>query len=435
MTGRDSLAPLTHAPFRWLLASRTVAMLGNVVAPVAVAFAVLDLTGSPAALGLVLAARSLPQVLFLLVGGVVADRFSRRTVVVVAAAVSALTQAVAAAAVLSGRASVELLAGVEAVNGAASAFIFPAAAGLTPLTVPATLLQPANALLRLGMNAAMILGAAAGAALVAVAGPGWGLAVDALTFAAAAVLLLPLALPAAPAPSPAPAEADETAPDLGSSPWDDLRVGWHEVVSHTWLWVVVLCFTALNASMAGMLGVLGPVIADETVGRAAWGTVLAAQSVGLVLGGLVALRARLRRPLASGLSAMLLVLPFLAALALDPGLAVLVLLATLAGVGVEVFSVGWDVALQENVPTDRLSRVYSFDMLGSFVAIPLGQMLVGPAASAVGTEAAVLGVTALVAAAIGVALAVPSVRRLGRVAAPDRGEPAAVAAAGAGGPA
>lgn len=396
-----ALAPLSHAPFRWLLASRSTAVLGNFIAPIAIAFAVLDLTGSPAALGLVLAARSLPQVAFLLLGGVVADRFPRRTVIIVAATASALTQAIAATAVLTGSATVALLAAVEAVNGAASAFIFPAAAGLTPLTVPSTMLQPANALLRMSMSGGMILGSALGGALVAVTGPGWGLAVDAITFGLAAILMVPLRIAA-------------TIRHETTSTWHDLREGWSEFSGRTWVWTVVLAFALVNAGVAATMGVLGPVIADDSIGRASWGLVLAAQSAGLVLGGLVSLRLAMRHPLRTGLLAVLLAVPFFLLLALAPALLPLVLLALVAGVGIEVFAVGWDVSLQENVPTSHLSRVYSYDMLGSFAMIPLGQVVVGPAAAAVGAATTVLSVVAVSVACLLAALAVPSVRNLGR---------------------
>jgi MFS family permease len=403
VTRTAALEPLQHQPFRWLLGARSVAFFGNAMATVAVAFAVLDLTGSPAALGLVLAARSIPNVVLLLAGGVVADRWPRRRVVIVAAVASGLSQGLAAALVLSGAATVGLLAAIEAVNGAAAAFIFPAAAGLTPLTVPARLLQQANALLRIGLNGGMILGAAAGGAVVAVAGPGWGLAIDAAAFGLTAVLLVPLRVGGTRA---------------GSEPtgvWRELADGWHEVAGRTWLWVVVLAFMVVNAGYASTMGVVGPVVADETIGRAAWGTVLAAQSVGLVVGGVVALRIAMRRPLVIGLATVLLATPFFVVLALEPALLPLVVLAALAGAGIEVFGVGWDVALQENVPTDRLSRVYSFDMVGSLIAVPIGQIVVGPATAAFGASTVVLGVAAVSAACLLAALAVPSVRRLGRV--------------------
>jgi hypothetical protein len=237
---------------------------------------------------------------------------------------------------------------------------------------------------------------------VAAVGPGWGLAVDAVTFVLAAALLVPL-------------RVVQDAPLEVSSVWGDLRAGWREVRTRTWLWVVVLVFALANAGYAATMGVLGPVIADDSIGRAGWGLVLAAQSAGLVLGGVLALRVALRHPLRAGLLAVLMEVPFFVVLAVAPTLAPLLLLAVLAGIGAEVFSIGWDVALQENVPTDRLSRVYSFDALGSFVLIPAGQALVGPAAAAVGAQTTVLAVAAVSAVCLLGALAVPSVRNLGRI--------------------
>ena len=181
--------PLGHRRFRILVAGRAVSMLGNAMAPVAIAFAVLDLTGSAAALGIVLAARSIPQVLFMLAGGVIADRFDRARVLVIANVVAGVAQGAAAALLLTGTASVPALAVLEAVNGTASAIVFPAAAALTPVTVPSTILQEANALLRLGLNTAMIVGAAGGGILVGTIGSGWCLAVDAMAFAISAGLL------------------------------------------------------------------------------------------------------------------------------------------------------------------------------------------------------------------------------------------------------
>ena len=165
--------PLGHRTFRFLLAGRGVSMLGTAIAPVAIAFAVLDLTGSPAALGIVLAARSIPQVALMLIGGVISDRFDRSRVLVVANLVAGAAQAAAAVLLLTGSASIPTLAILEAVNGAASALVFPAAAAITPQTVPASMLQQANATLRLVLNAAVIAGASAGGLLVAYVGPGW----------------------------------------------------------------------------------------------------------------------------------------------------------------------------------------------------------------------------------------------------------------------
>jgi MFS family permease len=398
--------PLAYPAFRWLLAARTTVMLGNAVAPVALAFAVLDLTGSASDVGIVVAARSLANVLLLLFGGVLADRFPRVRVLVGSSLAAAATQGAVAALVLSGEASIPLLAVLSALNGASAAVAFPASAALTPQTVPQDVLQPANALLRLGINGAAVLGAALGGILVAVAGPGWGIAVDAVAFALAALLFSRLRVTAT--------RADAAGAHDVVRIWTDLSAGWSEFVSRRWVWVVVAQFAVVNACLAGVNTVLGPAVADETFGRGGWGVVLAAESVGLVAGGILAMRIRTQHLLRLGVAATAAVALPMVALALAP--AVLVLLAAffLAGVAVEQFGVAWDVSLQEHVPQHKLARVYSYDALGSFIAIPAGQVVVGPLSESIGLQATLLGSAAAVALATGAALLDRHVRTLSR---------------------
>ncbi|WP_020519111.1 MFS transporter [Catelliglobosispora koreensis] len=385
----NAFAPLRYSAFRFLAMGRFITMLGNSVAPIALAFAVLDLTGSASDLGLVVGARSLMNVLFLLVGGVVADRLPRHLVMVVSCVLAAVSQGAVAALVLTDTATIPLLIALASVNGIVSAFAFPAAAALVPQTIPAELLQPGNAINRLGINAAMILGASVGGILVAVVGPGWGLAVDAATFALAAIafsLVRVRSVVAVKAQRP--------------HPWRELKEGWHEFTSRTWLWVVVLGFMLLNGVHAAAIGVLGPVIADETIGRRAWGLVLAAQTVGMVLGAIVALKLRVNRLLRLGVICMLGEAPLMFLLAEAPRVVLLMPAALIAGIVVEQFGVAWESSMQRYIPADKLARVYSYDALGSFLAIPLGQTLAGPAVEAWGTSTALLGASVLTVVAV-----------------------------------
>jgi MFS family permease len=403
--------PLAHRTFRALLAGRAISMLGTAIAPVAIAFAVLDLTGSAAALGLVLAARSIPEVVFLLVGGVVADRFDRARVLVVANVVAGVAQAAAATLLLTGTASVPALAALEAVNGTASAIVFPAAAALTPQTVPSRMLQEANAMLRLGLNTALILGAASGGVLVGTLGSGWGLAVDAAAYVVAAGCFARLRHVS----GAAAVAGSISARHRGfAGVAGDLRDGWREVSSRSWLWGVVIAFGFANAAQAAGRATLGPVVADRTFGAEGWGLVLAVQTAGMFAGGLLMLRVRPARLLFAGCAAILLWVPMFVVLALNPTLPMLLPVAFLGGVGLEVFSVCWDLSLQQQIPPDRLSRVYSFDAVGSYAMIPIGQVMAGPLALALGTEDAILVCAVVIAASFGATLAVPSVRRLRR---------------------
>jgi MFS family permease len=401
----SALSPLTEAPFRWLVTGRFVAMLGGAIAPIALAFAVLDLTGSASDLGLVLAARSVPLVVFVLIGGVIADRFPRHVVLLVSNLMSAATQATIATLLLTGHATVWRLVALSAVNGAASALLWPALQGLTPQTVPTGVLQQANALLRLCSNTAMIGGSAIAGILVAAIGPGWGLAIDATTYSLAALCLRRIHLP----------QADRT---LRSNALVELREGWGEFRSRTWLWVVVVEFAFVNMTIGGAVYTLGPVVADDTFGRSGWGLVLAAQTLGMLLGGLIALRIRPARPLRLGVAVTLFEMPLLFLLGYEPRVLPMLVAGLLAGIGLEIFSVFWDLSMQQHVPADKLSRVASYDVLGSVLFMPIGQIVAGPLAAVVGLpDAIALSATVAIVAVVG-AYSVPAVRNLTRVTTP-----------------
>lgn len=399
----DRFGPLRSAPFRWLLAARTTSILGNAVAPIALAFAVLDLTGSAADLGLVVASRSVANVAVLLFGGVIADRLPRDVVLVGTSFAAAVTQGAVAALVITGSASIPSLVVLSVLNGAVAAVSLPAAGALVPDTVPEAQLRPANALLRLGLNGGSILGASAGAGLVAVVGPGWGLAVDAAGFAVAGVLFGRMRLP-------------RGAADAGrkerTSVVADLREGWREFVGGRWVWIVVLQFAVLNAAFVGATAVLGPVVADASFGRAAWGLVVAALSVGLAVGAVVALRWHPRHALGIGVALMVVAAVPVLTLALRPSVPALIVSFAVAGAAIEVFSIAWDQSLQTNVPRDVLARVYSYDAVGSVVAVPFGEALVGPLAHTVGTTPTLLGCAVLIVVATVAAAVTPSVRRV-----------------------
>ncbi|WP_022882905.1 MFS transporter [Gryllotalpicola ginsengisoli] len=397
-----ALAPLRFAPFRWLALARTVNMLGNAVAPVALAFAVLDLGYSATDLGIVVAARSVPNVALLLVGGVIADRMPRQLVLVGSSVFSFLTQAAVAALVLARADTLAWLIVLSVVNGSLTALSQPASAGITPQTVPPEVRRPAIVLLRLGFNLAATVGAAAGAALVAWIGSGWGIAVDAATFGLAGVFfaLMGLALPR---------DATSQEPER-QHPIRDLVEGWREFTSREWVWVIVAQFLVINACFGGALSVLGPVIADETFGRADWGLIVGAETLGLVAGGFLAMRWHPRRAIGVGVALTLVwVLP-LAVLGLWPAVALLVALFFVAGMATEQFEVAWDQSLQHHVPAARLSRVYSYDALGSYAAIPLGQIVAGPLADATSPRAVLLGASVLVLLVTLAALSRRSVR-------------------------
>jgi MFS family permease len=402
------LGPLRHREFRLLFAGRTISMAGSAMAPVALAFAVLDLTGSTTDLGLVLAARQIPVILLLLFGGVWADRLPRHHVMVASNVASGASQAVVAALLLTGRAQIWQLALLAAMNGASSAFFFPASNGVIPQTVTRPMLQQANAMLRLALNATNITGAAIGGILVALTSPGTAIAIDAVSYFAAAACIGAMRLTAA-----------ERTP--GSTVLHELREGWHDFWSRTWLWVIVLQFGIVNAFESGAVQVLGPGIAkDDLGGPAAWGAILTATSLGLILCGFMMMRWRPRRILFTATLAVFpLALPLIA-LAIPAPLVVVIACAFAAGFFVEIFGVLWDTSMQQEIPPEKLSRLYSYDALGSWVLIPVAYVALGPISHAVGTRTTLLGCAVLTLAATAPVLLSRDVRTLERrTAAPE----------------
>lgn len=400
MTWREDLAVLRHRDVRIFVSARFISMLGSSIAPIALVFAVLDVSDAASAVGLVLAARSIPNVVFLLLGGVISDRLPRKLVIIVANSVSGLTQALAAVLVLSGHAQIWQLAAIEAVNGIASAFVMPAMTGILPSIVDRVELPQANAVSGFARSTALIGGGAVAGVIVGLVGPGVGLAVDAVTFCLGAVLMSRLRLP--------PIERSST------SVLHDLRVGWTEFVSRQWVWTVVVAFLVLNMIFSACYSTLGPVIADDTFGRIGWGAVSACFGAGLIAGGIVMIRVKPRYPVRIGMFGMLVMIPMYLCLALAPYTLAVAGVAFVVGIGFEMFGIGWETALGQHIPLDKLSRVASYDMLGSFVAGPVGQLTVGYLAAVTSVKLVELYGAGLHLVIVAATLLVPSVWRLQR---------------------
>lgn len=365
------MSPLRERPFRWFFLSRSVNLVGNTMAPVALAFAVLAVDDRPASLGIVLAAYTVPLVVFLVLGGVLADRWGRRRVIQGSNLLAGVLRGAIALLVLGGHADLWSLVVLAALNGVAVAPGMPALNGIVPQLVPREQLQQANALLSLTRASLMVIGPSVAAALVVTVGPGWALLVDAATWLIAALLLLPVTIP------PAGARV--------ASMLVELREGWDFFRRTTWLWLVVLVFALLNALAEGGLTALGPVRAEQTaIGAHGWGLAMSAQALGALVTTVALMRWRLERPLFVGLlGCSVFGLPMVV-LGLWPATVPLVAAGFVSGLGVQVFSLGWHLAMQENVPDQMLSRAYSYDQLGSFAAVPVGQLAMGPLAAAFG---------------------------------------------------
>jgi MFS family permease len=396
----DSLGALHEREFRLLFTGQAISLLGDGMVGVALAFAVLDLTGSISDLGYVFAARTIPLVVFLLVGGVFADRLPRRAVMLTADVVRLGAQGTMAALLISGHAQLWQLIITQAVYGTAAAFFNPASTGLIPAVVSPGRLQQANALRALAMAAGSVAGPVVSGILVAAASPGWALAVDAASFGASAIFLAMLRLPVQ--------EKLPVKPFL-----HELGEGWHEVVSRSWVWSILL-FAGI-ANMAGSVFViLGAYVAKHDLGGAgAWALITSAMGVGAIVGGIVVLRIRPRYPLRiASLTFALFALPP-ALLALGAPAGVIAAGGLFAGLGATVGNTLWETSLQRHIPRHALSRVSAYDWLVSLGLSPIAQVLVGPVVIAVGINTTLWGaVAALLAGTVGT-LSIRQVRELG----------------------
>jgi MFS family permease len=377
------LGALAERNFRLVFSSTTISAFGDGVSYVALAFAILKIHNSPVAVSVVLAARQGAATVVTLAAGVVADRLPRHLVLVAVAGVQGSVQAAIGALVLSGHATVPALVGLSVLYGAADGFVIPTAQGLIPSIVSAGRLQQANALLGLTRSLLGMLGPTIGGVLTALGSPGAALEVDAATFFIAAVLLLRVAIPP---------RADAVEPERF---FVELRAGWTEFKRQTWI-SHTFAFFLLGNFFGSSWAVLGPYLVKQHYGGAlSWGFIGGASGVGAVIGGLVALRIKPRRiVLASCLWSILYGLPTLILGLLLP-LPLVIGAAFLQGFGLALHLTLWFTAFQQQVPEEALSRVSSYDAIGSFTLIPLGTATAGLVAGEIGARPTLIAAGAI----------------------------------------
>ena len=392
--------PFAYADFRLLFGARSLSLLGTAMAPVGLAFAILASTGSTTDLGIVLAARMVPFALFLLIGGVIADRLPRQLVMVTSDGFAAATQLATGVLVIVGSKNLLLLVVLQFLSGSANAFFSPAAAGLLPHTVPDSVFPKASAYMGLARNGAYIGGGAISGLIAAVANPGWTLVADALTFAISGVLTLRLQvahLPSEPA-----------------SVLTDLREGWSEFRSRPWLWGIVAQFAVYVGFGRSALLVLGPVIAKAHLGgSAAWGLALTCDGLGSVVSGFAMAhrRHRFSRPLLVASIAVLFDVGTPIALYEPWALGWLLVVSFVSGLGESVFAVMWETTMAREIPPQALSRVSAYDQMGSLVLAPIGLAVMGPLVTLTGVHGGlIIGCVAIVVPTLAV-MCVPDVYR------------------------
>ena len=390
-----------HSGFSALAISRFISNVGNGISPVALAFGVLALPGATGTdLSIVMAARMFPMIALMLFGGVIGDRFKRNRIVGGADVLGSAIAAVSAVSLIIGNSSVFLLALMGALFGVLNALWWPAMSGVLPEIVPKEKLQQGNAVIGLLTNIGYIVGTLGGGIIVSTIGAGWGLLADAISFFIAGVIVWLL---------PITGRIKDKTPGM----IHDLKVGWREFISRSWVIAMVFTFALINMAFDSMLSVLGPLnFNDPKTGPQHWSYNLAGLSIGMLIGGIWILKVKIERPLFLAMILIALSSIWDFTLAFDSPLIVSILAAVFSGISLEVFMVTWNTSLQHHVPEESFSRVSSYDTLGSFGIAPLGIVMAGPLAMHFGINSILMvtGLTTLIAATA--SLFVSSVRNL-----------------------
>lgn len=397
--GSGLVAVLGERNFRLFFTGYVTSLVGSAMVPVALTFAVLDEGRGTSDVGYVLAAETVPLVVLLLAGGVIADRLPRRVVMLSADVVRAVSEGLLAVLLLTGSPPLWVFMVLAGVIGAGQAFFNPALTGLVPLIASAPRLQQANALTSLANSTGQIAGPALAGVIVAAGGAGWAIAVDGLTYAISAACLALVALPPLP-------------PRLAESFAHQLRTGWREFTSRTWLWVIVAQFGLWHLVVYAPFMVLGAAVFHSSGGAAGWGLILAAQGAGAIVGALAMLHLRPARPLAAAtVASAAFAIPILL-LAVRAPTVWIAAGAVVSGMGLATFGTMWETTMQREVPPAVLSRVSAYDWLGSVALSPIGFALAGPLAASLGVSGALWLGAAWTVAGSAVVLAVPGVRQL-----------------------
>jgi len=390
--------------FRTLLIARIISNVGNGLGPIALAFGVLSLEGAtPTSLSIVMAAQLGPMVVFMLFGGVLADRYPRALVVGTSDIFLSGFVVANGIMLINGSATVMSMAIIAFISGSLNALWWPAFAGLVPEVVPEEDLQSANSVIGLGANAANIAGTVAGGIIVAGIGAGWAMVTDGISFFIAGILVFTLR------------KFGKTRDTTEHTPsvFEDLAHGWKEFSSRSWVVTVVAGYCILNMIFESALGVVGPVHAEQELGGPKpWSYILAALSVGMMAGVLVSLKVRPKRPLLIALVAQLGVAAWIFTIGVTNWIPLIMVSAFFAGVAFDFFFVLWQTAMQSNIPRESLSRVSSYDAFGSLVFAPFGLVIAGPITERIGTEQTLIGMGIIFAVVLAAMLSVASVRNL-----------------------
>ena len=389
--------------FRILFSARFISNVGNGIGPIALAFGVLDLPGGNAAsLSLVMFARTLPLILLVLFGGVIADRYGRARLVGSSDIILSLFVLIEAFLFITGQATVGLLVGLGIITGILHAIWWPAFPGIMPQVLPESKLQSANSINGFGVNAANVLGYSLGGILVVLLGPGLAIAIDGISFLIAGLLIWQLRK------FDKPGDVEKQKPVF-----KEMKDGWKEVRIRPWILACVSAYSLVIMCYEPLLAVVGPFHAKvELNGPSSWALIAGAHSFGMLCGVILAMKLRPKHPLFIGMLGTLVFAFWPLATALNLPIIIIALSAFATGVGFDLFFVFWITSLQTHIPKESLSRVISYDAFGSFLLGPLGLIIAGPLVELIGIQETLIISTIIVLFAVSSGLSVKSVREL-----------------------
>lgn len=391
----------SHEGFSMLVTARLISNVGNGLSPIALAYGVLSLPGADGSdLSIVMGARYLPLIIFMLFGGVFADRFQRNRIVGGSDIIGSVLVAVSALSLIAGFSSILLLAVMGALFGVLNALWWPAMSGVLPEILPKEKLQEGNAIIGLMSNIGVVFGTLLGGVIVTLTSPGWALLIDGATFFIAGIIVWNLKLDA---------KSRVESPGI----IHDLRIGWREFISRSWLVTMVVAFAFINMAFDSMITILGPLnFSDPESGPRQWSYNLAGLTIGMMIGGVIVLKFKFKHPLFVSMILVAISGVWDFALAFDLSLAISIAAGIFSGIAVEVFLVTWSTSMQTHIPEESFSRVNAYDSLGSYGFAPLGIIIAGPLAEAFSVNSILFATGSITLLASAAALSVKSVRTL-----------------------
>jgi MFS family permease len=400
------VSSLRYAAFAFLWSGQTVSRLGDHLFRVAMAWWVLQKTGSGAAMGAVLIFASVPMLIFLLIGGVTVDRFSRARVMFISDVGRGITVALITALAFTDKLELWHVYASSVLFGSVAAFFQPAYVAIIPDIVPSEGRPSANSLTALSAQLTGILGPAVGALVIAQFNTAFAFGLDAASFFISALCLIPLL--------PHHTALTRTDP-ARETPLSALRAGVRAVLAAPWLWMTILLAGLMNLTAAGPYSVALPFMVKTNLNNdvQALGWLYSAGSLGSVAAAFwLGRKTHLRHRGASAYLGLVVWGIGIAVLGLPVGLALVLIASFVLGVALNIFNLIWTNTLQEMVPPDLLGRVSSIDFLGSFVLLPIGYGLAGWASDWIGATQVLLIGGVLTAQLALVGLAQRSIRQL-----------------------